>query len=328
MPRPFTSSPLLATPHPRHRGSVPARRFARTLRIAGWAFAAALAIGCEPAQSSSNDDTMFFGLFKTKSPSTVDPSLGSALVREPAYPRGPAATPPASAYAQVRRVSLTAPPPEGRLSPTPTEDGHAEAFVTRTTPDTPALVNVYRPKRRCELWTFDPKDGTRLATQRPIQFDADQPTWMMYAANEVIALPGDKLLVQLNSRIPNSVNGLYLVDPPTGHVRKYGLVEPDWAAGLPPHYLDSLQVSPDAVLVVYRTDRVRLAAERYVNRYDHLLLFSPRHPDGLEIARLGIDDGNLRAWRLVGNKLWLQTFDTRGDAPREFAWSLDLARVL
>ena len=126
------------------------------------------------------------------------------------------------------------------------------------------------------------------------------------------------------------LNGGYLswVDSTTGHVRKYGLVEPDWAVGLPPHYLDSLQLSPEAVLVVYRTDRVRLAAERYVNRYDHLLLFSPRYPDGLEVARLGIDDGNLRAWRLVGSKLWLQTFDTRGDAPREFAWSLDLARVL
>ncbi|MGN6527751.1 MAG: hypothetical protein ACTHL8_15295 [Burkholderiaceae bacterium] len=271
---------------------------------------------------------MFFGLFKTKSPSSVDPSVGATLVRESTYPKAPAATPPAPAYPQARRVWLTAPPPDGRLAPTSTEDGHAEVFVTRTTPDAPALVNVYRPKRRCELWTFDPKDATRLATQRPIQFDPDQPTWMMYTANEVVALPGDKLLVQLNSRVPNSVNGLYLVDSTTGHVRKYGLVEPDWAVGLPPHYLDSLQLSPEAVLVVYRTDRVRLAAERYVNRYDHLLLFSPRYPDGLEVARLGIDDGNLRAWRLVGSKLWLQTFDTRGDAPREFAWSLDLARVL
>jgi hypothetical protein len=131
----------------------------------------------------------------------------------------------------------------------------------------------------------------------------------------------------LRYRLPNPVDALYLLDA-SGVIRNFGLVQPDWHAGLPSRFLDNLQLAPDAVLAVYRTDSVRLGAERYVNRFDHLVLFSPRHPTGLEVARIGIDDGNVRDWRFSGHKLWLQTSDDRGDAPRPFTWSLDLSHVL
>jgi hypothetical protein len=85
---------------------------------------------------------------------------------------------------------------------------------------------------------------------------------------------------------------------------KFGLVQPDWPAARPSRFLDNLQPTPDAVLVVYRTDGVRLGGERDVNRLD------------------------VRDWRFAHGKLWLHASDDRGDAPRPFDGSLDLGHVL
>ena len=310
------------------RAALPRRRPAAplVLRALGWALAGLLAAGCQPAQSTSSDDTMLFGLFKTKSPSSVDASVGARLVREAAYPAG-ADTPAAPAWPQPRKMSLTALPPAGRLSAELDPKSPADAFVGRTTPGSVALVNVFEPRRSCQLWTLDSGDPARLATQVPLQFDANQAKWSAYSAQEVLALPGDRLLVLLRYRVPNPLDALYLVQL-SGAVKSFGNARPDWAAGLPSRFLDNLQAGPDAVLVIYRSDSVRLGPERYVNRFDHVLLFSPRHLDGLEVARIGIDDGNVRRWRFAAGKLWLQTSDDRGAAPKAFNWSLDLSRVL
>jgi hypothetical protein len=77
-----------------------------------------------------------------------------------------------------------------------------------------------------------------------------------------------------------------------------------------------------------RSRRGRSVAARTTLARGLSIVVSPRHPDGLEIARIGIDDGNVRGWRFSGHKLWLQTSDDRGDAARRFVWSLDLTGVL
>jgi len=326
MPRPvLTPTPIAASTfrcltRPRPRAGE------HWLRVATCALAATLLLGCEPAQSTSSSTDTMFGLFKSKSPSSVDPSVGAPLVREPAFPAG-AATPPAAAYPQVDRMSLDALPPAGVLSSAVDGKSPAEAWVAPSKPDALALVNVFEPKRRCELWLVDRKDGKRLATPVPLQLDANQQKWSACSAQEVLSLPGGKLLVAMRYRVPNPVDALFLLDA-TGVARKFGLIQPDWPAGLPSRFLDNLQLTPDAVLAVYRTDSVRLGAERYVNRFDHLVLFSPRHPTGLEVAQIGIDDGNVRDWHFARGKLWLHTSDDRGDAPRTFDWSLDLSHVL
>ncbi len=324
MPRPVPTS--VAESLPASRPPAGPRRAPRALRTGACVLAALLAIGCQPAQSTSSSQENMFGLFKTKSPSTVDPAVGATLVREAAFPAG-AATPPDAAYPQPNRMSLDALPPAGVLSSTVDGKSPAEAWVVSGKPDVPALVNVFEPRRRCELWLADRKDAKRLATPVPLQLDANQQKWSACSAQEVLALPGGKLLVAMRYRVPNPVDALFLLDA-TGVARKFGLIQPDWPAGLPSRFLDNLQLTPDAVLAVYRTDSVRLGAERYVNRFDHLVLFSPRHPTGLEVARIGIDDGNVRDWRFSRGKLWLHTSDDRGDAPRVFDWSLDLGHVL
>ncbi|HEX7636828.1 MAG TPA: hypothetical protein VF457_00400 [Burkholderiaceae bacterium] len=302
----------------------------RLLWVLGWSLAGLLMVGCEPTHSSaSNDDgeSMFFGLFKTKSPSNVNPQIGAALVREASFPRGEGAQPQPD-YPAVRRASLTAPPPQGRISSTAIEQASANAYITRELPGASVLVNVYEPERRCELWKIDGEDTTRLSHQQSLRFEADQSRWIMYGAGDAIALPGERLLVQLRYFNPSPTDRAYVIDMQSGSVRSLGAIQPDWPAGLPFHYLDSLQLKSDTLLTIYRTDQIRMRAEHYVNRYDHLLLFSPRHPDGLEVARIGIDDGNVRAWRFVGQKLWLQTSDERGSPPKKYNWSLDLSRIL
>ena len=312
----------------RRAESRPRRRVPRALGVVGCVLTALLAMGCQPAQStSSTHDTMFSGLFKSKTPSVIDPAVGAALVREAAYPRGDA-VPPQAAYPPLRRASLTAEPAHGRISSTPIEDSAADAFLLPGTPGSPALVNTFQPDRRVDLWEVDRADPTRLVHQRPLNLDPRQGQWLFYNAGDVVALPGNQVLAQIGFFNPGPTDRVYLIDLASGIAKNLGAIEPDWPAGLPLHYLDTLQLTPDAVLVAYRTDKVRLAAERYVNRYDHLLLFSPRHPQGLEVARIGIDDGNVRDWRFTAGKLWLHTSDDRGDVPKAFDWSLDLSHVL
>lgn len=324
MTRPIPHATAVASPRPRPLASRP--RLARTLRLLGCALAATLAIGCDPAQSSSSSNDTMFGLFKSKSPSSVDPSVGAALVRETAFPATPTA-PPDAGYPQPRRMALDAPPPAGTLSPNVDGKSPAEAWVFDARPAALALVNAFEPKRTCTLWTVARSHPDKLATPVPLRLDAHQEKWSACSAQEVLALPGGKLLALLRYRVPNPVDALYLLDA-SGVVKNFGLAQPDWPAGLPSRFLDNLQLTPDAVLVAYRTDNVRLGPERYLNRFDHLVLFSPRHPAGLEVARIGLDDGNVRDWRFAGGKLWLQTSDDRGDHPKAFTWSLDLSHVL
>jgi hypothetical protein len=286
-----------------------------------------LALGAAHGQTvSPRDDSSMFSLFKAKFPSLVNPAVGATLAREPAFPVEPF-HPPMAAYGALHRVSLTAAPAQGRIAAAPSDEPPAEAWLSSAA-GAAALVNVYVPKRRVQLWRVDPADRTRLVDQRPLAFDARQDRWLLYSAGEAMALPAGRVLFDLNYDDPAPHDRLCVIDLASGAVKSFNDIEPDWPAGLPFHFIDSLQLTPDAVLVAYRTDKVRLGSQRYINRFDHLLLFSPRHPDGLEVARIGIDDGNVRDWRFSDGKLWLQSSDDRGDTPRSFNWSLDLRRVL
>jgi hypothetical protein len=271
---------------------------------------------------------MVFGLFKKKFATTVSQEVGATLKRETAFPRSFAPV-PAPAWPALRNVSVGAAPPGGRLATTRAEHPPAEAFVVDA-PGQPSLavVNTYEDDRRSQIWELDAHDPTRFAKQRTVQFDAEQSKWLMYTSESVLVLPASRMLIQLRYHKPRTVDGLYVYDAAANRMRSLGEVEPDWAQGLPFRYVDGLQLKPDTLLVVYHTGKERLGPQRYVNHFDHLVLFSPRHRDGLEIVTLGLDDGNVRHWGMEGGRLWLQTSDDRGDASQPFVWSLDLARVL
>jgi hypothetical protein len=285
---------------------------------------AGLFAGCGPAQSNDGGNGMIFGLFKSKFTTSVSPQVGASLVRETAWPASLPA-PPAASYPQVRNVSIEGGlPPAGTLAATRAEHPAAEAFVI----DALAIVNTYEPERRTQLWQLDGRDARRFDKQRAATFDPAQAKWLMYSAESVLALPGRQVLIQLKYHRPQATDGLFVYDAEADRLRSLGNVEPDWSRGLPFRFVDSLQLRPDAVLVRYQTDKERLGPQRYVNHFEHLVLFSPRHREGLELVKLGLDDGSVRRWGLSGSKLWLQTVDERAAPPREAVWSLDLARVL
>ncbi|PTT87296.1 hypothetical protein DBR42_11970, partial [Pelomonas sp. HMWF004] len=91
-------------------------------------------------------------------------------------------------------------------------------------------------------------------------------------------------------------------------------------------FFETWPVAANAALVLFHTDELRLKAEVYAKKYGHLMLFSDRFPQGLEVLKLGLDDGNVRRWAMNGKTLWLDTVDLRTNAT--FVWSLDLSKLI
>lgn len=311
----------------RFTSAMPTPSFTRRVADGCGALLMAVALwGCGPAASNeSGNSSMFFGLFKSKYGTTVRPELGGALKRESTFPA--VQQPPAPAYPVVRNVSADAPPPSGTLANERRDRPPAEAFIVDGTAGRPAvaLVNTYVDWQSAGFWEID---GKRFGKARPVAFDAAQKKWTMWSSEAVVALPAGRILFHLKYHDPRPIDALFLYDAATNNVRQFGKVVPDWSRGLPYQFIDSLQLRPDVALVRYSSEKERLGPQQYVNHYEHLLLFSPRHPDGLEIAKLGIDDGHVRRWGVVGNRLWLETADDRAGQAGRFIWSLDLTPVL
>ena len=305
-----------------------ARAFLHTIAAATLATAMA---GCGKAHSSeSGNDNMIFGLFKGKKVSVVDPSLGAALVRREAFPAS-LVTPPAAAYPLIRDLGADAPPPKGKLAPNPTDDQPIRAYVAPAAASLPgvAVVNFYDPKRETQFWEMNPQDGNRFGRRRAATFAPDQAKWLAYDAETVMTLPAGQILIHLSSERPIPSDSLFVYDIASDRVRSLSEpVTPDWAGGLPFKFVDTLQLTSEAVLVLFHSDKERLGPQRYVNHFDHLVLFSNTHREGVPVLTLSLEDGNVRRWGMVGKTLWLKTSDDRAAKPREAVWSLDLAKVL
>jgi len=287
--------------------------------------------GCDQAHSNeSGHDTMILGLFKGKTASTVDASVGAPLVRQAALPA--AFTAPAKpGYPPIRDLGGDALPPAGKLTPEPSDSQPIRAYVAPASAGQPgvAVVNIYEPKRETQLWQTAPHDDTRFGARRAAQFSPDQAKWVAFDAESVMTLPAGRVLIHLTYDKPVPTDGLFVYDVAADRLRLLAEgVTPDWSQGLPFKFIDTLQVTPDAVLVLFHSDKQRLGPQRYVNRRDHLVLFSSAHRDGLPVLTLGLDDGNVRQWGLVGSTLWLRTADDRPARPRDAIWSLDLGKVL
>jgi len=287
-----------------------------------------LVAGCDQAHSNeSGNDKMILGLFKG---STVDAAVGAPLVRQAALPAS-FTTPPAPAYAPIRDLGGDALPPAGPLTPNPSESQPIRAYVAPAAAGHPgvAIVNLYDPKRETQLWRTAPHDDTRFGARLAAQFAPDQAKWVAFDAESAMTLPAGQVLIHLTYDKPVPTDGLFVYDIAADRLRLLAEgVTPDWSRGLPFKFVDALQVAPDAVLVLYHSDKQRLGPQRYVNRLDHVVLFSGAHREGVPVLTLGVEDGNVRQWGLVGRTLWLTTSDDRGAKPRAAVWSLDLAKLL
>ena len=81
--------------------------------------------------------------------------------------------------------------------------------------------------------------------------------------------------------------------------------------------------------MLYYSDTKRKSAEIYHNYFNHIVLFNANYPNGLEVLKLGIDDGNVMAWHVSGKTLYLATKDNRDPKhPKLKNWSLDISQAL
>lgn len=172
---------------------------------------------------------------------------------------------------------------------------------------------------RFEAWT--------LVADRPGEpLPLEMPSARAYI-EEAVGLPGGSILLAISRYEPRPKLGLYVLDPATRGLSKISDIDSDIAD--PYRYFEAGAIAPDATLVVYYSGQTRITAERYFNAYNHLLLFTRRYAQGLPLATIGIDRGNVAEWAVVGQKLYLRLSDGRDvQNPRETSWSLDLSKVL
>lgn len=286
--------------------------------------------GCQPDMAGDGGSTGMFGLFKRKVeslPSTVSPVLHAVLKRETTFPHITAPT--GSAGCIETRVDGE--PPAARfVSPDFTGLTHS-AFRIASRPGLAPLgiVNIGGDVRLPQFWELASDTDPSFVRQIPVQLDPAESGWVGARAIEAGCLPGPQVALGLAYATDLAFQSVVIYDRESHHVRKLADAAYNASSGHPDSLLATLDVSPDRTLLLYHTGELRLRAEVYVRKYDHILVFSPRHPQGIEVLKLGLDDGNVVDWGVVGKMLWLHTYDRRNDKqPDGLFWSLDLSAVL
>jgi hypothetical protein len=220
-------------------------------------------------------------------------------------------------------------PPAGEWA---AEEMHGETrrvFVIPANAGQPALAvlpSSGKPKK-VQVWELSTEPGPRFLKQRPVALDASQESWVLAYPEAVSCLPANRVAMAVGYHAPAKKVALYTYTPASNQFRRIDLIEPDKSGGPPFTPFEILAVSPNAALLLYHTDPIRLGPENFVFQHDHVMLFSPSRPDGFEILTLGIDEGNIRAWAMDGQVLWLKTSDRR-KRPVDYVWSLDLSKML
>lgn len=269
-----------------------------------------------------------FGLFgggkSAEAASVIAAELGAQLQKQTKMPQGSASASQGSDF-ECRIVQLRGHAPAGEWVPEVIPEETQPVYVVPATAGQPALAILSDSDFHLQVWELSSDKRSRFIKRRPVLLDTAQEGWGMYFPIQVACLPGRQVAVAVGYTAPMIKRALYLYATASNQFRRIDSIESDmWGS---PGSFETLAVSASAKLVNYRTGAIRLGAENYVYRYDHILLFSATHPQGLEVIKLGLDDGNLLEWAMQGKTLWLRTHDKRKQ-PQQFVWSLDLQRVL
>jgi hypothetical protein len=304
----------------------------RRLEVLGKALMLGLVVaGCQPDLAGDGGSTGMFGLFKGKAarlPSVVAPELRAVLKHETALPH--AAAPAQDARCAQARVDGT--PPKARFVPPEFDGSVRTALRVASRPGMAPLgiVNMGGDVRRPQFWELasDAADAA-FVRQVPVQLDPAEGKWVTARAVEAGCLPGPLVALGLAYAAGDTFQSVVVYDRSTRQVRKLADAVYDASTGHPDSLLDTRAAGADRALLLYHAGELRLRAEVYLREYDHILVFSPQHPQGVEVLKLGLDDGNVVDWLVVGKTLWLHTQDRRDDRqPGTFFWSLDLSAVL
>jgi len=276
-----------------------------------------------------------FSIFKKKPAdvSSVHPSVGTALTRATQFP-GNVPAPPLLA-ATCRKVALSGIPPQASVVADAVPGQTTTAFIVEQAGAAPlAIANVNNPTGRVEIWELEAAT-LRFVRQKARRMDPEQDSWVTWLLSDVACLPGKRVLVGLAYYAPQVKQALFIYDVAADAFTRFANVVPDiddrrqFFATLNVASNVTSRAAAEASLVLYNTNQVRTGPEKYYNSFNHLVLFTAKHPDGLEILKLAAADGSIRRWAVIDRTLWLQTTDRRDPRqPADFVWSLDLSNVL
>lgn len=303
----------------------------RASLICGVALLGAILFAWATGPMDQKGGTGMFGLFGSKKSaqhgSVVAPELGSMLQPQAALPEKIDA-PVASSYPECELLTLDGYAPSGKwvTGPDSGEEPQPVFFIPGASGE-PALAILSGVDGNMQVWELSAEQPFRFVKQRTISMDSDQASWIQYSAYAVSCLPGQQAVFAVGYAARHVKEGLYVYARAANQYRLIEEIESDMNGPPPYSSFETLIAAADAKLVRYRTGVIRVRAHLFAYQHEHILLFSKRFPQGLEILKLGIDDGNVRRWIVLGNQLWLETIDRRKRA-QSFTWSLNLEKVL
>lgn len=298
--------------------------------VCGIALLGAIVLAVAAGPMDQKGGQGMFGLFggnkTTETATAIAPEIGAQLQAQNAMPQASGSAPQQRDF-ECTVAELRGHPPGGEWVSEAVNGETQPVYIIPAAGGRPALAILADPQYRMQIWELSDGKPARFVKQRSVALDPAQGAWAMYFAIEVACLPGHQVAVAVGYTAPAMKRALYLYTPESNEFRRVDAIESDKSGPPPFSSFETLTISPTAKLVNYRTGVLRLGAENYVYQHNHILLFSPNHPHGLEVIKLGLDDGNLREWTMQGKTLWLRTHDKRKQ-PKDFIWSLDLHRVL
>ncbi len=270
-----------------------------------------------------------FGLFgNKKAASTVAAEVGASLQRQQTLP---AQMPPAAASAvpACQPAHIRGNPPNAEWVAHEVAGETRRVFLLPAVGATAPLAVLASAdeKKHVQVWELSRDKPARFVKQRSVTVDPAQASWTLAYPVAVACLPAGRAAISVGYHDPRKQEALYVYDTQANQFARVALIEPERSMPPPFTSFEVLAASADATLVLYHTGAIRLGADKFAYPADHIRLFSPRYPNGLEIATLDVGDGNVRAWAMKGGTLWLRTEDKRKQ-PVEFIWSLDISQVL
>lgn len=201
------------------------------------------------------------------------------------------------------------------------------AFVVNSVSPPIALINN-QENARFDVWEIESKNSLRPVKKVPTNdLSAQSKNWIHYSVVDVACLPEEGLLVAVNYYDPRSKIALYLYDTAKQSFNIFSDAQAN-AQDLG-KYFEQKDLNSDETLILYYSETRRKSAEIYHNYFNNIVLFSDKYPLGIEILKLGIDDGNVKDWQVMDKKLFLHSVDNRDHKdPKSYFWSLDLSKVL
>lgn len=278
------------------------------------------------SQAQSGEFNMFSFFSKSnKAPTSISPLVGAELMQETQFPQIP---PDITIRSHCRKMRYEGKASATRFIATDRVETPELAFVVDGLAGKNPLALINNPEEgRFDIWSLD---ASTLKPTLPIDipsFHPRQNKWSSFFILDVACLPNNQALIAVGYDDPTAKYALFIFD--INKTSIFHIADINSNARNHEKYMEYKALNADSVLVLYYSDTKRESAEIYHNYYNHLLLFNSEHPRGLEILKLGIDIGNIEQWTVIGNKIFLETMDSRGhQEPKRSYLSLDLSKLI